>query len=87
MKLESLFNLPPSVRRALLIAVDILAVLIAVWAAFAIRRGEVWPDLLRDVAWLFPLAVIVVIPTFTVIGVYRPILRYADESLLYTITR
>ena len=56
MKLASLFNLPPAVRRALLIAGDTLAVLIAVWAAFAIRRGEVWPDLLGDVeryvAWL-----------------------------------
>ena len=85
MKLASLFNLPPAVRHALLIAGDTLAVLIAVWAAFAIRRGELWPDLLGDVAWLFPLAVVVAIPTFTVVGVYRPILRYADESLLYTI--
>jgi hypothetical protein len=57
------------VRRALLMAGDTLAVLIAVWAAFAIRRGEVWPDLLGDVAWLFPLAVVVAIPTFTVVGV------------------
>lgn len=85
MVFESLFNLPPAVRRTLLIAGDTLAVLIAVWAAFAIRRGEAWPNLLADVAWLFPLAVVVVIPTFTVVGVYRPILRYADESLLYTI--
>lgn len=85
MKLVALLNLPPAVRRSLLIACDMLIVLIAVWAAFAIRRGEIWPDLLRDVAWLFPLAVVVVIPTFEVVGVYRPILRYADESLLYTI--
>ena len=85
MKFESLFNLPSAVRRALLIVGDTVAVLIAVWAAFAIRRGEVWPDLLGEVAWLFPLAVVVTIPTFTVVGVYRPILRYADESLLYAI--
>ncbi len=85
MKLESLFNLPTAVRRALLIGGDTLAVLVATWAAFALRLGEVWPDLLRDVAWLFPLSVVVVIPTFAVVGLYRPILRYADESLLYTI--
>jgi UDP-N-acetylglucosamine 4,6-dehydratase len=85
MKLETLLNLPPAARRALLIAGDTAAVLIAVWAAFAIRRGELWPELMGEVAWLFPLAVVVTIPTFTVVGVYRPILRYADESLLYAI--
>ena len=85
MKLESLLNLPTPVRRALLIAGDMLAVLVAVWASFAIRVGEWWPDLLPDVAWLFPLAVVIVIPTFVAVGLYRPILRYADESLLYTI--
>ncbi|HOW75183.1 MAG TPA: nucleoside-diphosphate sugar epimerase/dehydratase [Candidatus Competibacteraceae bacterium] len=85
MKFEALFNLPTAVRRVLLVVGDTFAVLIAVWAAFAIRRGEMWPELLPEVAWLFPLAVVIVIPTFTVVGVYRPILRYADESLLYTI--
>ncbi|MDV7396041.1 hypothetical protein RZS08_31910, partial [Arthrospira platensis SPKY1] len=38
-----------------------------------------------DVVWLFPLAIIILIPTFAAVGLYRPILRYADESLLYTI--
>lgn len=83
--LESLLNLPPSVRRALLIAGDTLAVLIAVWASFAIRLGDWWPAMLQGVIWLFPLAVGILIPTFAVVGLYRPILRYADESLLYTI--
>ena len=59
--------------------------LVAIWASFAIRLGEGWPTLLQDVAWLFPLAVAILIPTFAVVGLYRPILRYADESLLYTI--
>ena len=85
MRLPWLFNLPTAARRALLIVGDTLAVLIAAWAAFALRLGEVWPNLLWDVAWLFPVSVIVVIPTFAMVGLYRPILRYADESLLYTI--
>lgn len=85
MKPATLFSLPVSFRRALLVLGDILAVLIAVWAAFALRLGEWWPDLMPDVAWLFSLAVIIIIPTFAVVGLYRPILRYADESLLYTI--
>lgn len=41
--------------------------------------------MLQDVVWLFPLAVLILILTFAAVGLYRPILRYADESLLYTI--
>ena len=85
MKLEHFLNLPPTARRALLVAGDALAVLVAVWSAFAIRLGDWWPPMLQDVVWLFPLAVLILIPTFAVVGLYRPILRYADESLLYTI--
>jgi FlaA1/EpsC-like NDP-sugar epimerase len=84
-KLETFLNLPTLVRRLLLILGDTLAVLVAVWAAFAIRLGEWWPDMLQSVVWLFPLAVITVISVFAAVGLYRPILRYADESLLYTI--
>ncbi|MFZ1326076.1 MAG: nucleoside-diphosphate sugar epimerase/dehydratase [Candidatus Contendobacter sp.] len=85
MNLESLLNLPSIIRRALLLVGDTVAVLVAVWAAFVIRLGEPWPTLLQDVLWLFPLTVVIVIPTFAAVGLYRPILRYADESLLYTI--
>ena len=83
--LEQFLNLPPFARRILLIVGDTFAVLVAVWASFAIRLGDWWPHLLQEVVWLFPLAVVIVIPTFAVVGLYRPILRYADESLLYTI--
>lgn len=85
MKLESLFNLPTPIRRALLVLGDACAVLIAVWASFALRLGEWWPAMLQDVVWLFPLAVVILISTFAAVGLYRPILRYADESLFYTI--
>ena len=85
MKFEQFLNLPATVRRLLLGVGDTLAVLVAIWAAFAIRLGDWWPHLLQDVVWLFPLAVVIVVPTFAVVGLYRPILRYADASLLYPI--
>jgi FlaA1/EpsC-like NDP-sugar epimerase len=83
--LEPFLNLPAAIRRVLLALSDMLAVLVAVWASFAIRLGEWWPELLQDVVWLFPLAVIILIPAFALAGLYRPILRYADESLLHAI--
>lgn len=84
-KLEQFLNLPTLIRRLLLILGDTFAVLVAIWASFAIRLGEWWPDMLQGVVWLFPLAVLIIIPVFAAVGLYRPILRYADESLLYTI--
>jgi len=83
--LEPILKLPIPLRRALLVLGDTLAVLVAVWAAFAIRLGEWWPELLQDVVWLFPLAVIILIPALALAGLYRPILRYADETLLHAI--
>jgi FlaA1/EpsC-like NDP-sugar epimerase len=83
--LESFLNLPTTLRRVLLVFGDTLAVLVAVWASFAIRLGEWWPELLQDVVWLFPLAVVILIPAFALAGLYRPILRYADETLLHAI--
>lgn len=83
--MEQFLNLPAALRRALLVFGDALAVLIAVWASFAIRLGEMWPALLQEVVWLFPLAVVMLIPAFALAGLYRPILRYADESLLHAI--
>ena len=47
-------------RRAPLIVGDTIAALIAVWVVFAFRLGEMW----SEVAWLFPLSVAAVIPTF-----------------------
>ena len=85
--LERFLHLPTAVRRFLLILGDALAVLVAVWASFAIRLGEWWPDMLQDVVWLFPLAVVVFIITFAAFGLYRSILRYADESLFFTIVQ
>ncbi len=83
--LELFLNLPAALRRVLLAFSDVIAVLVAVWASFAIRLGEWWPALLQDVVWLFPLAVVILIPTLALAGLYRPILRYADESLLHAI--
>ncbi len=83
--LQPLLNLPATTRRLLLAFGDVLAVLVAVWAAFALRLGDWWPELLQEVVWLFPLAVVILLPSFALAGLYRPILRYADESLLHAI--
>ena len=70
-----------------MVAVDVVAVLIAVWAAFAIRLGEWWPAWLDGVLWLFPLAVATTIPALLGFGLYHSIVRHAGGSLAYVIVK
>lgn len=83
--MNTILNLPPHLRRALLVAADSVAIVVAVWGAFALRLGAWWPAMLQDVVWLFPLALLTLLPALAIAGLYRPILRYADESLLHSI--
>ncbi len=85
--IHALEHLPKGARRTLLIAVDTLAVLVAVWASFAIRLGEWWPVWLHDVLWLFPLAAATTIPALYGFGLYHSIVRHAGGALAYVIVK
>ena len=85
--IHSLIHLPKTVRRGLMIAFDTVAVLAAVWAAFAIRLGEWWPAWLDDALWLFPLAVVATVPALYGFGLYHSIVRHASSSLAYVIVK
>jgi hypothetical protein len=64
-------------RKFLLLTFDCLAVLIAVWASFAIRIGDWWPFMLERAELLFLVALLISLPIFWLLGFYRSILRYA----------
>ena len=51
--LSRLLALPPSCRRYLLIAADLLVIPLAVWLSFALRLADPWPVLLRQCSWMF----------------------------------
>ncbi len=74
-------------RRLSLLALDACAVLISLWAAFALRLGEWWPEMLTSALGLFPVALVVSLPIFWSIGLYRSVLRYAGRELFYTLLK
>lgn len=80
-------ELPRVFRRLLLFTLDAGAVLVSIWAAFALRSGEWWPAMLSEAWALFPLALAVSLPLFWSLGFYRSILRYAGRELFYTLFR
>ena len=78
-------ELPRTIRRLLLLLLDSIIVAIAVWAAFAVRFGEWWPDMLTQVLLLLPFSLALILPICWGIGLYRSVLRYAGYELFYTI--
>ena len=74
-------------RKAILVALDIFALPVAMWAGYALRLGEIWPQDMGDEWWLFFAAPIVAIPIFIQMGLYRAILRYAGSQVLIVILK
>ena len=75
-------------RRALLVAIDFIALPVALWAGYALRLGEWWPAGYIDKAWwLFIAAPLVAVPIFIRMGLYRAVLRYVGGRALITIAK
>jgi FlaA1/EpsC-like NDP-sugar epimerase len=85
--IHALEHLPKAARRTLMIAIDAVVVLVAVWAAFAIRLGEWWPAWLDDVHALFPIAVVATVPALYGFGLYHSIVRHAGGALAYVVVK
>lgn len=81
--------LPRIIKRLIVILLDGLLVVIAVWLAFYLRIGDFLP-LFKQTAEYIPLfavfgAVIISVPIFMVMGLYRTIFRYSDGQALIAI--
>lgn len=74
-------------KRALLVAIDIIALPVALWAGYALRLGELWPKNIESVWWLFFAAPLVAVPIFIRMGLYRAVLRYVGSKALVTIVK
>jgi len=78
-------GLPRTLRRLLLLLLDSVVVVVAVWAAFAVRLGDIWPLMLQQAILLIPLSLALILPVCWGIGLYRSVLRYAGYELFVTI--
>ena len=75
-------------KRALLMALDFVALPVALWAGYALRLGEWWPAGYIDKAWwLFIAAPLVAVPIFIRMGLYRAVLRYVGGRALIVIAK
>lgn len=71
-------------KRAILVGVDVMFAVFALWGAFSLRLGEWYvPD---DYIWvLFCINPLLAVPVFVKFGLYRAIIRYIGGRALWSI--
>lgn len=84
---ERLVEIPRLWKRVLMIGIDIAALMIALWASYAIRLVQWMPAITTERLVLAALAAAVAIPVFIKLGLYRSVIRYLPEAAIWTILR
>ncbi|WP_018862219.1 MULTISPECIES: nucleoside-diphosphate sugar epimerase/dehydratase [unclassified Thioalkalivibrio] len=83
--LERLLRLPRGKKRWLMIAADAVMLPLALWSGFMIRLAEPFPPVMQQAWWLFPLIVIVGIPLFARLGLYRAVVRFMGSRAIWAV--
>lgn len=83
--LERLLNLPRSQKRWLMVLADVVMLPLALWSGFAIRLAEPFPPIMLETWWLFPLVVLVGIPVFAKLGLYRAVVRFMGSRTIWAV--
>ena len=78
--LKFLAALPRRQKQMIMIVTDFIALPVALWAAFALRLSTWAPlDIIPQGKWLLVFVPLVALPIFIPLGLYRTVVRYADE--------
>ncbi|MEE2906423.1 MAG: nucleoside-diphosphate sugar epimerase/dehydratase [Planctomycetota bacterium] len=87
---DRLTMLPRSVKQAVAMLMDGGIVVLAVWAAFALRLADPWPVMLESRWWLLIAMPLVTIPIFKFARLYRTVVRHLGPqfglALVYGVT-
>ncbi|MWV55104.1 polysaccharide biosynthesis protein, partial [Chlorobium phaeovibrioides] len=75
-----------SLKQGVMMAVDGVSLLFAVWAAYSLRLG-VWFMPSVEQLWLMVAAPALSVPIFVRLGLYRAVVRYMGEHALWAVTK
>ncbi|MCD1266826.1 polysaccharide biosynthesis protein [Shinella sumterensis] len=84
---ERIIRTPRFWKRVLMIIFDIMALMFALWASYAIRLSIWTPAITSQRLLLAALAPVVAIPVFIRLGLYRSVIRYLPEAAIWTIIK
>lgn len=82
---ETLLSLPRIIKRAMALACDALACVLAMLTAFYLRLGEM-PEARLSVGFAFAFAPLVALPIFHFLGLYRAVFRHVGSQAMMLIT-
>lgn len=82
-----LIRLPRLWKRILMIGSDVLGLVIALWASYAIRLADWTPSVTSERMLLAACAPIVAVPVFIRLGLYRSVIRYLPEAAIWTVLK
>lgn len=82
---EAIVRTPRRWKRVVMISIDAISLLAALWAAYALRLSDWMPALTSERLTLAAFAPIVAIPVFVRLGLYRSVIRYLPEAAIWTI--
>ena len=85
MVVHSLRTLPRSGKRTILLIVDFLTVGFAIWGAFALRYGDWWHPPEPEAVLVILAAPLIAIPTFAMLGLYRSVIRFLAEDMVWSL--
>ena len=84
MKLR-LQNLQRIYKQLIMIFLDVATLLIALYLAFVLRIGNIFPkDYIYESWWIFLVLPLVVVPLFMRLGLYRAVLQYIGIKVITT---
>lgn len=82
---EAIIRTPRRWKRVVLIVIDSLSLIVALWGAYALRLSDWTPVLTNERLLLAALAPVVAIPVFARLGLYRSVIRYLPEAAIWTV--
>lgn len=79
-------GLPRAKKASILIGIDVVFAILALWLAFSLRWGY-WYEPMGDERYLFIAAPFIAVPIFIRLGLYHAIVRYIEVRALGTIVQ
>lgn len=83
----TLERLPRFWKRVILMGFDTLALIVALWASYALRYAVWMPVVTEERVFLALIAPVIAIPIFIRMGLYRAVIRYLPDTAIWTILR
>lgn len=75
-------------KKAIMVGADVIMIPLALWAAWALRLGDVWPaEAMASYWWLFPAVVPLGILIFARLGLYRAIVRFMGSQAVLAVAK